>query len=91
MSGQHVRTCAGVSEVEIGGGPDPVVEVVAIADFAESLVHLASGHLHDGAVAGVFEGDVLDTVCAKNREFANELVKLRNVPPVPRVRACPVA
>ena len=88
---EGLRPLLDVGQVEVRGGPDPVILVVPPADLAHPDVHLAPGHAHEGAGGVVLEGDVLDAVGAEQGELADVLIELLLVPGVPAIGAVPIS
>ena len=84
----------GVGVVLVHGGiPDPDVQAVVVEELRHPGHHLDLRAGEVGAVGGVVgaRGDQLDGVGAEDREVADVLLPLREVPGVVRVRLRPVA
>jgi hypothetical protein len=72
-----------VRQVEVRRGPQPVVLVVALADFAHPDVHFLARDAHQHTGSFILKWDVLDAVAAEYRKLANVLIELSHIPGVP--------
>ena len=88
---ERLRPPCRILQIEVRRCPQPVLDVVLLADGAEASIHRLARDRHQRADAGVLERDVLDGVAAEQRDLADVLVELRVGPAVVGVRVMAVA
>src|SRR6266481_6817373 len=88
---QELSSLGSVLQIEVGRCPNPIIQFVAGADFAQFAIHYLARQWHVRAFSVVMKRNPLDAVGAEQSELADVLLELFDVPAIVGVGCFPVA